>query len=352
MFNKKSLLFVIVLVSVLLLFLSGCTRSFVCGSCGQTSSGKAYYGMGGNEVLCEDCARTYWMPLDYRKFEWDSIPAQDQSARADFESSEPAVVEPVTDDVDQEEDGLSVLVGEITTQLDSYDASGDGKAALGYLIQQLDLMEITFSQRDPDLTARLESYRASYQQQVLQEAMDAFAQSGYENAISILYDAQGLLGAENEEISKAIAYYEGFGPVWLVDLDYFSREAGLFGSIYWNENYDTLNTDSEGTDHTHAMYTEVCTRTATQTYLIDGKYSQLTGTVYLPKESREMDEDSYFRVYGDGVLLYTSPTMREGVRAVPFSINVTNVTELMIAADSDGNPYNNTLCIGEVYLEP
>jgi hypothetical protein len=339
-------------MSVLLLFLSGCTESFVCESCEQTSTGKSYYGMGGNEVMCEDCARTYWMPLDYRKFEWDSIPTQEKTARAEFESSEPASVDPMTNDSSQEEDGQSVLIDEITKRLDAYDASGDVNGALGYLIQQMDLMEITFGQKDSGLLDRLESYRTAYQQQVLQEAMDAFAQDGYKSAVKLLYEAQGLLGTENEEISKAIAYYEGFGPVWLVALDYFSREAGMFGSIYWNENYDTLNTDSEGTEHTHAMYTEVCTRTATQTYLIDGKYAQFTGTVYLPKESREMDEDSYFRVYGDGILLYTSPAMREGVRAVPFSIDVTNVSQLMIAADSDGNPFYHTLCIGEAYLEP
>lgn len=353
MYRRKSLVFSIALMSVLLFFLSGCTKSFVCESCGQTSSGEAFYGMGGNEVMCEDCARSYWMPFDYEQYQWDSIPAKDRSASAVTESLESTPIDISAEEpADQAEEDLQAQVVEILKQLDSYDASGDVKGALGYLIQQLDLMEITFGLNDSGLLDRLESYRTSYQQQVLQEAMDAFTQNGYVSAVNILYEAQSLLGTESEEINKAIAYYEGFGPVWLVDLDYFSREAGMYGSIYWNDNYDTLDTDSEGTEHTHAMYTEVSTRAATQTYLIDGKYSQFTGTVYLPKESREMDENSYFRVYGDGTLLYTSPAMREGIRAVPFSIDVTNVSQLMIAADSDGHPYNNTLCIGEAYLEP
>ena len=61
---------------------------------------------------------------------------------------------------------------------------------------------------------------------------------------------------------------------------------------------------------------------------------------------------SPIRVSGDGQLLYTSPAMREGVRTVAFFIDISNVTQLMIAAESDGYPYNNTLCIGEAFLTP
>lgn len=116
----------------------------------------------------------------------------------DFESSELVAIDPVTNDGDQEEDGLSVLLGEIATQMVAYDSSGDVRGALGYLIQQLDLMEITFGLMDSRLLSRLESYRTAYQQQVLQKAMDAFTKGGNKRAINLLYEAPGLLGAENE----------------------------------------------------------------------------------------------------------------------------------------------------------
>lgn len=64
----------LVLCGLLLLGLVGCGASFVCDECGQERTGKAYYGMSGEDVMCEDCARDYWMPLDYTQFRWDRIP--------------------------------------------------------------------------------------------------------------------------------------------------------------------------------------------------------------------------------------------------------------------------------------
>lgn len=55
--------------AVLAAVLAGCGQTaWVCDKCGEEFSGKAYYGMGGTETFCADCARKYWMPLPYQNY--------------------------------------------------------------------------------------------------------------------------------------------------------------------------------------------------------------------------------------------------------------------------------------------
>lgn len=48
---------------------SGSGGSYSCKDCSKTTS-KAYYDMSSSKesVMCEDCARKYWMPLDYKTY--------------------------------------------------------------------------------------------------------------------------------------------------------------------------------------------------------------------------------------------------------------------------------------------
>ena len=52
-----------------MLCLTACGKKYTCYQCG-TETGKAYYDYNANKdsVLCEDCARSYWMPLDYSNY--------------------------------------------------------------------------------------------------------------------------------------------------------------------------------------------------------------------------------------------------------------------------------------------
>jgi len=62
-------LVIIVLVLAAVLSLCGCGAKYNCYECGESCS-KAYYDMSADAewVMCEDCARVYWMPLPYENF--------------------------------------------------------------------------------------------------------------------------------------------------------------------------------------------------------------------------------------------------------------------------------------------
>lgn len=64
----KRMIFAIIGI-VTLLSCIGCGKSYQCYDCKKTTT-KAYYDMDADEewVLCEDCAREYWMPFNYKEY--------------------------------------------------------------------------------------------------------------------------------------------------------------------------------------------------------------------------------------------------------------------------------------------
>ena len=70
---KKLLIVFVSTIAVILLIghfmLSTLIGEYTCYDC-KTSTSKAYYNANGNKdnVLCEDCARIYWMPLNIENF--------------------------------------------------------------------------------------------------------------------------------------------------------------------------------------------------------------------------------------------------------------------------------------------
>ena len=49
--------------------LAGCSfKNWTCDVCGKSFTGKAYYGWSYDDTMCEDCARKYWMPLNYKNY--------------------------------------------------------------------------------------------------------------------------------------------------------------------------------------------------------------------------------------------------------------------------------------------
>ncbi len=61
---------VLLIIAVMMCFFVACgNQKWICDECGTVFKGKAYYGWSTDETLCEDCARDYWLPFDYRNYE-------------------------------------------------------------------------------------------------------------------------------------------------------------------------------------------------------------------------------------------------------------------------------------------
>lgn len=103
--------------------------------------------------------------------------------------------------------------------------------------------------------------------------------------------------------------------VWLKNLDYFT------GSTLWAEN--------NVKDNLGNIYDEVLCNSGTNTYLLNGQYSAISGTLFQRYEWRSANSTSYIKIYGDDELLYRAE-MSGGQMPVDFFVDLTGVLTLKI----------------------
>lgn len=63
----KKILIAICLFFLLIFMFKSCSKTYTCIECDKTTK-KAYYDdkNDSSRVMCEDCAREWWIPFDYR----------------------------------------------------------------------------------------------------------------------------------------------------------------------------------------------------------------------------------------------------------------------------------------------
>lgn len=94
--------------------------------------------------------------------------------------------------------------------------------------------------------------------------------------------------------------------------------------------------DNLGNTHTKCFFSSF-----DNTYLLDGEYSHISGTIYLPYENRAQAlnySEPALTIYGDGEVLYTYSVERgvKGFRPVDFSVSLEGVTEARVVFTSGG----------------
>ena len=63
--KKITLLFI---TMVCLTIFTSCGKRYVCIGCDRTTS-TIYYDIDGEASYCEDCAKEYWIPFDYKEYQ-------------------------------------------------------------------------------------------------------------------------------------------------------------------------------------------------------------------------------------------------------------------------------------------
>ncbi|MBQ4630068.1 MAG: hypothetical protein IJB70_03685 [Clostridia bacterium] len=66
---KRIAVFILLVIMVFCFSACGDGKVYTCTDCDKETT-KAYYDMKSDKenVMCEDCARKYWMPLDYKTY--------------------------------------------------------------------------------------------------------------------------------------------------------------------------------------------------------------------------------------------------------------------------------------------
>ena len=133
---------------------------------------------------------------------------------------------------------------------------------------------------------------------------------------------------------------------WLSQMDYFS-----------GTNSKSFKTAATEQDNIGTVHANCITQSFERTYLLNGQYSKITGTLYqcyAMRSERIIDGDGGgVYIYGDGNLLFAKTYSKgtEEIQPFPFEVDLTGVLELRVVfADGDWYTYEHRLSLGDVGL--
>lgn len=198
---------------------------------------------------------------------------------------------------------------------------------------------------DATIKEKTDNLEKNYVDSTLEKAEQEFSSGNYEVAASTVQVALQQV-EDNAELMNKYEEYKAYIPSFINDLDYFT----LSGDIFVNRDYGKL-ADNTGKAYGRLYSISVPWRedAGRVEYLINGKYTNFEGTCGVAYDERTNEDTQFFEVYGDGKLLYTSPTFTTGTMPSTFNIDIRNVKILKIVYPSSGNVKLATIFDGKVY---
>lgn len=231
----------------------------------------------------------------------------------DFKSqtNDTEIIQVLTDEIEK------AVIDEMNKKIESYFADYDYSSAYNYLTQ----ISYTFAYDAIDLKIR--SLEDEYVDYAIENAEKDAASNNYEGASSIIEKAIQEVGADNSSLNEAYNEYRKHLPIFIADMDYMSCE----GSVSVDNNL----TDNTNVTYRHSLWIDGWGKNPYWVeYFTNGNYGKFTGVCGCSYENRSSSESKYFEVYGDGKLLYTSPTMTSSSIPVSFDIDIGNVRVVKI----------------------
>ncbi len=222
----------------------------------------------------------------------------------------------------------SYIISEVTEKVAEMQQSKDYSGALELINKTLNSVDAEI-----ELGALRNQISAECLNNAIDEAAAAFSNGkDYESAIKIITAAMNVIG-EDSRLTAELEKYQSYIPIALTTLEPYTTTYIRITS----DNTDVIQ-DVNGNRYTDVFYN--CGNNADLEdegkieYYINGQYSNLCGTLYLPYLARGTESPkipSTFKIYGDGILLYEAPKFKMGVtEPLNFSVNISNVQALKI----------------------
>ena len=124
-------------------------------------------------------------------------------------------------------------------------------------------------------------------------------------------------------------------PVALVSLTPFSVSGYMTADVY--DRNEKAYKDSEGKTYSSGISRWVPNFPTEDSYIeYDLKdYKRLQGKLILNYDRRAVNKECYFKVYGDGKLLYSSKCIKSGFKATDVNLDISNVRIVRIVFEGD-----------------
>jgi len=226
----------------------------------------------------------------------------------------------------------------IMLQISEYEANGDTVGAIRYI--QDDLYGTYLSS---EVELKLHELKSTYRESVLLQAENELNNGGYDAAISCLDNALHILGYD-DQIQKAIDFYESCKPVPVSSLTVLSREDCGFGT----------HTDMYGNTHEQSCQFGSWFGSGTIELNLDRKYSSISGLIAPGSSWDYRDRDAVLYFYADDELI-AEYSVSYNTEPYYFSISVENARLLKIICKGYHNRVNDKgtfPLIADFYVTP
>lgn len=151
-------------------------------------------------------------------------------------------------------------------------------------------------------------------------------------------------GSDSDAPSDAVSEHTGKPDLWLSDMDFFDSGG--------NWNIGGVTKDNAGYEHSHSL-DRVIDRygysvDGYRIYILDGKYSGITGFFYQDYNDRASDGNTVLSIsdYSEEILLWQG-TVGRAIDPVAFDVDISNVVKLKIELSGDRSNYTS---LGDVGL--
>lgn len=206
---------------------------------------------------------------------------------------------------------------EILKAVETYEASKKYDTAIELISDRIGDYE-----NDSEVVLAYNRCKDAFRDTTVQAAKNAYTNEGFQAALSIVNNALMTL-EDDAELQTLAEYYRNLAPVRLSNLESYRGDSF---------DYDEIVTDCFGTEHS-----DNTVNSGSETYRVSGEYATLKG-IFFARIGGDYNKKVEIRVglkcWGDGVLLCDLSTTNFK-DPVPFSVDISGVTDLKIEMSSD-----------------
>lgn len=216
-------------------------------------------------------------------------------------------------------------------KVEEYIQNKDINAGIGLMKKATEYLNSN-NMESGELNTKTDELLASYAKTYADKAEKAFAEHDVDVAMQNMEIALSFQ-PDNSDYKSKYDNYELYIPFELyTEESYLGLDQGK-NEMYYKMNKDSISNSNSEMPNSFlwqpwfgAKESGYCSIT----WNLGGKFDTVSGKMFVTQEGKDDDGTSYFKAYGDGKLIYTSPTIGKSILPQDISIDVSGIQNLKI----------------------
>lgn len=242
---------------------------------------------------------------------------------------------------------VGMMVDDVMKNADSAMADGDISSAL----EELNEVRDWISDNSADSSAYLQKIDAaasSYAETYIKKAETAFGEHDVNAAVGNAEAALSIVPG-NSDYQAKLDMYKQYLPFALYDEENILNVETVSNAYCHLDYYTNMQANNNRDMENVIIWSGTTTWDSMivlqkANYILDSKYDTVSGMFFLPKSNKDSAYNGYLEIYGDGKLLYTSPTISASFLPQDFEINVTGINKLQIIYYAESSAEGRSNC--------